>query len=229
MNYHRCLRQGLAPLHRLTRSRPRRLLSNASPAYQEQSPPAATPASSAQPFSTPFSPSSSESAESAESTEISTSSESSAPSRPKSSLPAGTALRGLAFLKHCDPPVAKEDHEYPDWLWGLLDQGKYGGKGELDGGSAEGDAFSKSAKQRRIAAKLARRSASTSSPESRAPPVPLHQQSGDLPSAPQNRFGRAVDIQAAEKAREAREELTASLRQKRRKTIREDNFLRGMK
>lgn len=36
-------------------------------------------------------------------------------------------------------------------------------------------------------------------------------------------------MEAAVKAREAREELTASLRAKRRKSIKEDNFLRSMK
>lgn len=234
---HRCLRQGPFPFHRLIVSNPRRLLSDISPSHQQQSPSAATSTSAAQPFSTPFTPSPSSSSEP---TKTWTSS--------RSSLKAGTPLKGLAFLKNKEPPVAKEDNEYPDWLWGLLDQGKFGGKRKLDGGSGEGDAFcksslsaslmyilltqvrtAKSAKQRRIAARLARRSASASSPESRAPPVPLHQQSVDLPSAPQNRFGRVVDVQAAEKAREAREELTASLRQKRRKSIKEGNFLRGMR
>ena len=59
--------------------------------------------------------------------------------------------------------------------------------------------------------------------------MPLHEQSVDLPSAPQNRFGRSVDVEAGEKAREAREELTTSMRQKRRKSIKEGNFLRGMR
>ncbi len=140
MNCHRSFRQGLVLFHRLNASPPRRLLSNASHSYQQQSPPAPASTSTAQPFSTPFTP---PAAESTESTTISTAPESAEPSRPKSSLPAGTALRGLAFLKHSDPPVAKEDNEYPDWLWGLLDQGKYGAKDELDGGSGEGDAFCK--------------------------------------------------------------------------------------
>ncbi|KAL8936063.1 MAG: hypothetical protein Q9211_004369 [Gyalolechia sp. 1 TL-2023] len=135
-------------------------------------------------------------------------------------------LRGLAFLKDKEPPVAREDDEYPDWLWGLLDQGKFGKKG-TEGGGGEGDLFSKSAKQRRIAARLARRS--NSAAESRAPPVPLHEQSVDLPSAPHNRFGRDVDVEAGARAQEAREELTASMRGKRRKSIKEANFLRGMR
>lgn len=140
MNCHRCFRQGPVLFHRLTILPSRRLLSNASASYQQQSPPAATSTSAAQPFSTPFTPPPSESTES---TKISTPSESAEPSRPKSSLQAGTVLRGLAFLKNSEPPVAREDNEYPDWLWGLLDQGKYGGKGKLDGGSGEGDAFCK--------------------------------------------------------------------------------------
>ncbi|KAI4191019.1 MAG: hypothetical protein L6R41_000408 [Letrouitia leprolyta] len=188
-----------------------------------RSPPAATSTSAAQPFSTPFTPSPSKSTDP-------TSTSSQPPVTPKSSsLKAGTPLKGLAFLKNREPPVAKEDHEYPDWLWGILDQGKFGTKGAEEGGG-EGDLFSKSAKQRRIAARAARRSASTTSTvEVQAPPVPLHEQSIDLPSAPQNRFGREVDMEAAVKAREAREELTASLRAKRRKSIKEDNFLRSMK
>lgn len=38
----------------------------------------------------------------------------------KSSVAAGTSLKGLNFLKGKDDPVAMEDHEYPDWLWGIL-------------------------------------------------------------------------------------------------------------
>ena len=41
-------------------------------------------------------------------------------------------------MKGEEGPVAKEDSEYPDWLWGLLD----GKKNESEGGTA-GDAFGK--------------------------------------------------------------------------------------
>ncbi|RCK60667.1 54S ribosomal protein L37, mitochondrial [Candida viswanathii] len=42
---------------------------------------------------------------------------------PKSSCPAGTVLN-LKVFKKGDEPVAKEDSEYPDWLWDMLDQKK---------------------------------------------------------------------------------------------------------
>lgn len=48
-------------------------------------------------------------------------------------------LRGLEFLKGKDPPLAREDEEYPDWLWGLLEEKKRKGGDEDDKG--EGDVF----------------------------------------------------------------------------------------
>lgn len=40
--------------------------------------------------------------------------------RPPSSCPAGTKMNGLNYFKNKPDVVAKEDHEYPDWLWDLL-------------------------------------------------------------------------------------------------------------
>ncbi|SCZ96849.1 BZ3500_MvSof-1268-A1-R1_Chr4-1g06782 [Microbotryum saponariae] len=37
-----------------------------------------------------------------------------------SSCPAGTVLPGLNFSKTGSDPIAKEDSEYPSWLWTLL-------------------------------------------------------------------------------------------------------------
>lgn len=37
-----------------------------------------------------------------------------------SSVPAGTPLKGLNFMKSGSDPVALEDHEYPSWLWDIL-------------------------------------------------------------------------------------------------------------
>ena len=42
----------------------------------------------------------------------------------KSSVAAGTPLRGLNYFKGKDDPIALEDHEYPDWLWELLTEQK---------------------------------------------------------------------------------------------------------
>ena len=58
----------------------------------------------------------------------------------KSCIPAGTALRGMAFMKNKQPPVALEDDEYPEWLWGLLKTQKGGEDGATD---AEGDIYCK--------------------------------------------------------------------------------------
>jgi large subunit ribosomal protein L54 len=37
------------------------------------------------------------------------------------SIPGGTPLYGLGYLKSKPTVLAKEDDEYPDWLWTLLD------------------------------------------------------------------------------------------------------------
>jgi hypothetical protein len=53
-----------------------------------------------------------------------------------SSVPAGTPLKGLNFIKGKNDPVAKEDHEYPSWLWGILKKEEKKGDD-----AAEGDLF----------------------------------------------------------------------------------------
>jgi large subunit ribosomal protein L54 len=54
----------------------------------------------------------------------------------QSSVPAGTPLKGLNFIKGKQDPVALEDHEYPPWLWEILKkQEKAAEKGK------EGDLF----------------------------------------------------------------------------------------
>ena len=47
----------------------------------------------------------------------------------RSSVIGGTELTGLAYLKNEPKIFAKEDDEYPDWLWTLLDDGKQGAAG----------------------------------------------------------------------------------------------------
>ncbi|KAF2001175.1 hypothetical protein P154DRAFT_172717 [Amniculicola lignicola CBS 123094] len=53
----------------------------------------------------------------------------------KSSVPAGTPLKGLNFLKNQTDPLAMEDSEYPPWLWDVLKKkdkgGEAGGEGDL--------------------------------------------------------------------------------------------------
>ncbi|KAL8768549.1 MAG: hypothetical protein Q9209_005234 [Squamulea sp. 1 TL-2023] len=190
-----------------------------------RSPNPARSTSAAQPFSTPFTPSPYPS----NSPTHPPKPKSPSSPLPTSSLKAGTPLKGLAFEKNKEPPVAREDGEYPEWLWGLLNTGK----GEEDKGiRGGGDAFSKSAKQRRIAARAARQGSSSSSilgNHTLAPEIPIHEQSIDLPASSEGYKGRKADVEGERRAREVREELTRSLRGKRRKGIKEGNFLRGMR
>lgn len=56
-------------------------------------------------------------------------------------MPAGTILKGLGYEKGKDSPVAREDAEYPEWLWGLLEPGKGDAATGKGGQAGEGDAF----------------------------------------------------------------------------------------
>jgi len=78
---------------------------------------AATSTSAAQPFSTPLSPKPSKQA-----LPITRNQRTATAKLPQSSVPAGTVLKGLNFMKNKQDPVAMEDHEYPDWLWSVLAQ-----------------------------------------------------------------------------------------------------------
>lgn len=62
----------------------------------------------------------------------------------KSGTKAGTVLRGLGYVRGKESILAKPDGEYPDWLWGILDNAsssssKSGRDGE--GADGEGDFF----------------------------------------------------------------------------------------
>ena len=52
-------------------------------------------------------------------------------------MPAGAPLRGLGYVKGQEAPLAREDDEYPNWLWGLLSAGQE----EKDSSGPMGDAF----------------------------------------------------------------------------------------
>lgn len=41
-------------------------------------------------------------------------------------------MKGLGYLKAKPTVLAKEDDEYPEWLWGILDEGKVGGGEKVD-------------------------------------------------------------------------------------------------
>ncbi|KAF2739299.1 hypothetical protein EJ04DRAFT_540924 [Polyplosphaeria fusca] len=164
--------------------------------------PAATSTSAAQPFNEPLTPSPKK-------------------EQPKqlpvikSSIPAGTPLKGLNFIKNQADPVAMEDHEYPSWLWEILKSQEK--KGEA---AAEGDLFSKSKKQRRLAAKRLRKE-QLANPSLLTPKVPIYEQTIDLPA------GNGT-LKGAVQAIAARDELTKAMRIKRRANIKEANFLKAM-
>ncbi|OCK83843.1 hypothetical protein K432DRAFT_290155 [Lepidopterella palustris CBS 459.81] len=168
----------------------------------------ATSTSAAQPLSTLLTPSPA-------ATGIQSSKAAAPPSLVLSSVPAGTPLKGLNFLKSKTDPVAMEDSEYPSWLWDILKK-----KGEKTEDQMEGDLFSKSKKKRRLAAKRLRKQ-QLMNPELLAPKVPIYEQSIDLPAG-------NGSIEGAVQAANAREELRKAMRVKRRSTIKEGNFLKSM-
>lgn len=105
-----------------------------------RSPPPATSTSAAQPFSTPFTPSPYPSSSPTHPSK-SPPQQQQQQQQPQSSLKAGTPLKGLALEKNKEPPVAREDGEYPVWLWRLLGKGEGEGGGMEAGGKGGGDAF----------------------------------------------------------------------------------------
>ncbi|KAE9969462.1 hypothetical protein BLS_005342 [Venturia inaequalis] len=130
-----------------------------------------------------------------------------------SSVPAGTPLKGLNFLKAKTDPVAMEDSEYPSWLWDIL---KPKAKAEDDNLAA--DLYSKS-KAKRTAAKKALKAGKINLSASQK--IPIYEQSLDLP------IGDGTPEGAIEAAK-ARKELTKAMREKRRSSIKETNFLKTM-
>ncbi|CAD0090896.1 unnamed protein product [Aureobasidium vineae] len=173
------------------------------PNSSAHTPSAATSTGAAQPFSTPLSASPS-------AAELQAPSAEKAAPTIKSSVAAGTPLKGLNFVKGKNDPVALEDAEYPSWLWGILK--KKGGESAADAGSSK--------KQRRVAAKALRKQ-QLLNPEALAPKIPLHEQTIDLPAGDGS-------LQGAIDAMEARDALTKSMRKNRRAKIKEANFLKAM-
>lgn len=54
------------------------------------------------------------------------------PRKLKSSVAAGQELKGLGYTKAKPVIKAMEDHEYPDWLWTLLDESSKPGEASVD-------------------------------------------------------------------------------------------------
>lgn len=169
----------------------------------QRDPPAATSTAAAQPFS-------SKDTLSPKTLGVSSTPDSHKKPRVPSSVLAGTPLKGLNYFKNKEDPVAMEDDEYPSWLWSALEpKKKRGGAGEER--SVDPRIFSKSAGTRRAANKRAKRLAMERDEGEGGLNVPIYEQSVDLPAEGP-----------------AREELTKGMREKRRKDIKEANFLKGM-
>jgi large subunit ribosomal protein L54 len=117
-------------------------------------------------------------------------------------------------MKGKTDPVAMEDHEYPDWLWDVLKPKKKEGEDAVDA-----DLYSKSKSKRAKAKKALKNKAAQGEVFEK---VPLYEQTIDLPS------GDRTEAGALEAAR-ARQELTKAMREKRRASIKEANFLRTMR
>ncbi|POS73812.1 hypothetical protein DHEL01_v207791 [Diaporthe helianthi] len=141
----------------------------------------------------------------------------------RSICPPGTVLSGLNYFKGKNDPVALPDNEYPEWLWSCLDVTK-GSAAEEDADA--GDEFSKSKKQRRIAAKRQReleaKILATGNLEALAPKIPLQQQSINLPGKLDG------DLRDAIEAVQKREELRKAMRKERKAKIKESNYLKSM-
>ncbi|KAF4464092.1 mitochondrial ribosomal L37p [Fusarium albosuccineum] len=145
------------------------------------------------------------------------------PVAPRSSCPAGTVLGGLNYSKGGQDPVAKADDEYPEWLWDCLSVlKKQDGSADADAG----DEFSKSKKQRKLAARnqkaLEAKLLAEGNLEALAPKVPLQQQSINVLG--EENQGVEHNIEAAEK----REELRKAMRKERKAKIKESNYLKSM-
>ncbi|KAI5466365.1 mitochondrial ribosomal protein L37-domain-containing protein [Mariannaea sp. PMI_226] len=135
----------------------------------------------------------------------------------------GTQLAGLNYTKGGQDPVALKDEEYPEWLWSCLDVIK-SNKGAEDDGA--GDEFSKSKKQRKLAAKrqktLEARALAEGDLEALAPKIPIQQQSINLPGEENGNVLHNIE------AAEARGELKKAMRKERKAKIKESNYLKSM-
>ncbi|KAG6011453.1 hypothetical protein E4U43_008289 [Claviceps pusilla] len=134
----------------------------------------------------------------------------------------GTVLSGLNYTKGGQDPVAKKDEEYPEWLWSCLDVMKKADAADEDAG----DEFSKSKKQRKLAAKrqktLEARLVAEGNLEALAPKIPIQHQSINLPG---DENGSVLDNLAAAAKRE---ELKKAMRKERKAKIKEANYLKSM-
>ncbi|KXJ95515.1 mitochondrial ribosomal protein L37-domain-containing protein [Microdochium bolleyi] len=140
-----------------------------------------------------------------------------------SSCPEGTVLTGLNYFKNKTDPVALADAAYPEWLWRCMDVTR---KAEDGADEDAGDEFSKSKKQRKLAARRARaaeaRALAEGNLDALMPKIPLQEQSINLPGNDDGTVEGSIEAAAA------REELRRAMRKERKAKIREDNYLKSM-
>ncbi|TLS28825.1 hypothetical protein PpBr36_00774 [Pyricularia pennisetigena] len=140
-----------------------------------------------------------------------------------SSCPKGTILKGLNYFKDRSDPVALADDAYPAWLWNCISVTKKAATVDADAGA---DEFSKSKKQRRLAAKKQRaleaQLLASGDLSALAPKIPVQQQSINLPGAEDG------SVESAVEAAQTREALRSAMRKERKAKIRENNYLRSM-
>jgi large subunit ribosomal protein L54 len=109
-----CLRA--ASRARTSIAQPQRFLTTSSRLANATPPPSTTATTSAQPLSDPLTPAAPGSLKAA----ASEAAKKKATPLVKSSIAAGTPLKGLNFEKNKQDPVALPDDEYPEWLWTIL-------------------------------------------------------------------------------------------------------------
>ncbi|OJJ48208.1 hypothetical protein ASPZODRAFT_165122 [Penicilliopsis zonata CBS 506.65] len=134
--------------------------------------------------------------------------------RPVSICPAGTKLNGLNYFKNKPDVLALEDSEYPEWLWELLDDASK--KAKLTEGEIDPNTLNKK-QRKRYERKLEAMKSDL------PPPIPVHHYATDI--IPDR---TASPVAQAFQSLEKRAEITKGARAARRKSIREDNFLRGL-
>ncbi|KAJ5296705.1 uncharacterized protein N7443_007598 [Penicillium atrosanguineum] len=137
------------------------------------------------------------------------------------STPEGTKMNGLNYFRNKPEVLAKEDSEYPEWLWDLL--GDSSKQSKTDKGGVDPSIAALNKKQRkRYEKKLAART------QALPPKIPAHHHAFDITPASYNRDAPADGITDATESLDKRQEVTKSARDARRKSIKESNFLRGL-
>ncbi|KAK6341129.1 hypothetical protein TWF696_008218 [Orbilia brochopaga] len=132
-----------------------------------------------------------------------------------SSVPAGTPLKGINYLKKLTDPIALPDEEYPAWLWRVLEDRRP----QLDTEpqlSAEdaADLYSKSKGRRKMAQKrIAEKQAANTGKIA----VPSDWRTDDMP------------FETYEESQQAIMEAKVASRARRRAAIKERNFLGKLK